>query len=115
MIIKNRKLVPREGVDVSAFNVAEIERMISEVPDEAWGYFANEKTDLGNLFSWSRTSQKDKFWAVIDDYFTVDPPLEIEIAELEATIAKAQKRLAELGKAQREGRTHADKSGNGGE
>ena len=115
MIIKNRKLVPREGKDVSAFNVAEIERMISEVPDDAWFNDANNSTYLGALFLWDAAPKRVSFWTVIDSHFTVDPPLEIEIAELEATIEKAQKRLAELGKAQREGMAHADESGNGGE
>lgn len=98
MIIKNRKLVPREGMDVSAFNVAEIERMISEIPDVVWFNNANSKTEIDDLFSWRATSQKDKFWAVIDNYFAVEAIVEAEIAELEATIEKAQKRLTELTK-----------------
>ncbi len=92
-------------MDVSAFNVAEIERMISEVPDEAWYKQANKKTNLDGLFCWSMTSQQYQFWDVIDDHFTVNPTAETEIAELEATIEKAQttiekaqKRLAELTK-----------------
>ncbi len=97
-------------MDVSAFNVAEIERMISEMPDDAWFDDANQKITLGGLFSWDETLQQYTFWDVIDDHFTVEPLVEVEIAELEATIEKAQQRLAELGKAQREGRTHADES-----
>ena len=115
MIIKNRKLVPREGMDVSAFNVAEIERMISEVPDEVWKRSTNTTTNLTGLFLWGSTPQGIDFWNVIDNHFAVAPAVETEIAELEATIAKAQKRLTELRNAQREGMAHADESGNGGE
>jgi len=85
-------------MDVSAFNVAEIERMISEVPDEAWTDNANQKITIGGLFSWDETLQQHTFWDVIDDYFTVEPLVEVEIAELEATIAMAEARLAELRK-----------------
>jgi len=98
MIIKNRKLVPREGMDVSAFNVAEIERMISELPDEAWLYHANSKTEIDDLFSWPNTPQRSDFWNVVASCFTVIPAVESEIAELEATIARASARLAELRK-----------------
>jgi len=94
-------------MDVSAFNVAEIERMISEMPDEAWESLANKKTNLTGLFLWDLTPQGIEFWNVIDNYFAINPTAETEIAELEVAIAYAQKRLAELGKAQREGRTHA--------
>ncbi len=68
------------------------------MPDDAWFDDANQKITLGGLFSWDETLQQYTFWDVIDDHFTVDPPLEIEIAELEATIAKAEARLAELRK-----------------
>ncbi len=85
-------------MDVSAFNVAEIERMISEVPDEAWESLANKKTNLTGLFLWDLTPQGIEFWNVIDNYFAINPTAETEIAELEATIAYAQKRLAELTK-----------------
>lgn len=115
MIIKNRKLVPREGMDVSAFNVAEIERMISEIPDRLWKPDPNGESYLSEIFTWSDTPQGGRFWDFMDDHFTVVPEVADEIAELEATIEKAQKRLAELGKAQREGMAHADESGNGGE
>jgi len=99
MIIKNRKLVPREGMDVSAFNVAEIERLISEVPDKAWFKDANDEKSVSWLFKWNETPQQDSFWIVIDNYFAVAPATnDDEIAELEATIANAQKRLAELTK-----------------
>jgi len=99
MIIKNRKLVPREGMDVSAFNVAEIERMISEVPGYAWEANANEQSEVSDLFDWNDTPNGYRFWHCVDDHFTVAPATnDDEIAELEATIAKAQKRLAELTK-----------------
>ncbi len=91
-------------MDVSAFNVAEIERMISEVPGYAWEANANEQSEVSDLFDWNDTPNGYRFWHCVDDHFTVAPATnDDEIAELEATIAKAQKRLAELGKAQREG------------
>lgn len=103
-------------MDVSAFNVAEIERMISEVSDGAWFKDANDEKAVRWLFKWNETPQDDSFWGVIQNSFTVAPVAnDAEIAELEATIEKAQKRLAELGKAQREGMAHADESGKGGE
>jgi len=99
MIIKNRKLVPREGKDVSAFNVAEIERMISELPDDVWYVEANEEKEVMWMFNWHETPQEDSFWGAIQNSFTVAPVTnDDEIAELEATIAKAEARLAELRK-----------------
>jgi len=99
MIIKNRKLVPREGMDVSAFNVAEIERMISEIPGYAWEANANEQWEVSDLFDCNDTPNGYRFWHCVDDHFTVAPATnDDEIAELEATIAKASARLAELRK-----------------
>lgn len=89
--------------------------MISEVPDDAWFDDANRQQNLSGLFRWDTHTQV-MLWPCVSNHFYVAPLTnDDEIAELEATIAKAQKRLAELGKAQREGRTHADESGNGGE
>jgi hypothetical protein len=99
MIIKNRKLVPREGMDVSAFNVAEIERMLAELPDDVWYVEANEEKEVMWMFNWHETPQEDSFWGAIQNSFTVAPVTnDDEIAELEATIAQAETRLAELRK-----------------
>jgi len=86
-------------MDVSAFNVAEIERMISEIPGYAWEANANEQWEVSYLFDCNDTPNGYRFWHCVDDHFTVAPATnDDEIAELEATIAKAEARLAELRK-----------------